>query len=938
MPLDFIKYAFVAGEISNTFYGRSDLEKFDLGLALSRNWFVDYRGGMSTRPGSHFVDFVENDDEPTKFFRFAFAPSVSETFVLLFGGDYIRFIQAGSYVLEADKTITGITQASPGVVTSTSHGFSAGDWVKIFDVVGMTEVNARLFKVGTTAANTFQLLDPLTGANIDTSTFTAYASGGVANRVYTIASPYDPDDLELLRAHQTRDTIYLTHPDYAPRKLVRNSDISWTLSVETFTNAVTVPTGLALNDSATGAAGVGFVVTAINDEGIESLATRMVFEESTINYTTTEGSMEVTWNPVAGALYYNVYRTIILPVGTEVSQAMQVGYIGTAYGPRFVDNNIIPDFTTTPPLQYNPFADGQVLHVDVTAAGSGYTKASVVSFTGGGGTGAAAYPVVNAAGALLAIIMTAGGSGYTSAPTPSVSVGTGATFTVTRSPTSGNNPALNSVFQQRKIYAATDNQPLTIFGSRPRRFNNFDVSAISLPNDSYEFELDADEVAAIRHLFPTRAGLLAFTQTALWQLSAGPNAAVTPSNALADQQSYSGASQVPPLPVDTNILYIEGKGDTTRLLSYTDFTKLYSGQDVSILSNHLFKRHAIKAWAYAAVPNKLVWAVREDGALLCFTVVPEQNVFAWTQCWTKGLYEDVIAVQEDNIDVVYVMAKRLVNGRWTKMIEYLDQRDFEHVEDAWSVDAGLALEPTYPAASLTPAAATGNAIEFTASAAVFAAGDVGSIIRVGGGKATVVGFTSTTVVTCNIVRDIEAVIPEDEDNTPLVALAGEWTLDAPVTDITGLWHLEGETVKIVGDGNVLLDKEVSQGRILLETACTRVIIGLGFRCIAKTLPPTRDGMVVEDKRKNVKAVAVRLNDSRGLKAGPTLDALRELKERTTELPGEPTLLQQGTRYLTVPAKWNPEGQLYFVQDYPLPSSVLGIVQEIEVGDDQDDRF
>lgn len=938
MPLDFIKYAFVAGEISNTFYGRSDLEKFDLGLALARNWFVDYRGGISTRPGSHFVDFVKNDHLPTKFFRFAFAPAVSETYTLLFGEDYIRFIQAGSYVLEANKTITAITKASPGVVTSAAHGFVAGDWVKIFDVVGMTEVNARLFQVGTVATNTFELLDPLTGANFDTSNFTTYASGGVANRVYTIASPYDSDDLELLRAHQTRDTIYLTHVDYAPRKLVRNGDTDWVLSTETFTNTATVPTGLALNDSATGAAGVGFVITAVDANGVESLATRMVFEETTINYTTAEGSMELTWTPVAGALYYNVYRTIIVPVGTEVSQAMQVGYLGTAYGPRFVDNNIIPDFTVTPPIEYNPFADGQILHVDVTADGSGYTKASVVSFTGGGGSGAAAYPVVDAAGNVVAIVMTKGGSGYTSDPTVSVSVGTGATFTVTRSPTSGNNPALNSVFQQRKIYAATPNQPLTIFGSRPRRFNNFDVSAITLANDSYEFELDADEVAAIRHLFPTRAGLLAFTQTALWQLSAGPNAAVTPTNALADQQSYSGASLVPPMPVDTNVLYIEGKGDTVRLLSYTDFTKLYSGQDVSILSNHLFKRYAIKSWAYAAVPNKLVWAVREDGALLCFTIVPEQNVFAWTQCYTKGLYEDVISVQEDNIDVVYVMTKRLVNGRWTKMIEYLDQRDFEHVEDAWAVDAGLSLEPTYPAASLTPAAASGNNVVFTASAAVFAAGDVGSVIRVGGGKAEVVGFTSTTVVTANIIRDIEAVIPEDENNTPLVALAGEWTLDEPITQITGLWHLEGERVRIVGDGNVLLDKEVSQGGILLETPCTRVIIGLGFQAVARTLPVTLDGRVVEDKRKNVKAVAVRLNDSRGLKAGPTLEALRELKERTTELPGEPTLLQQGTRYLTVPAKWNPEGQLYFVQDYPLPSSVLGIVQEIEVGDDQDDSF
>jgi len=56
-----------------------------------------------------------------------------------------------------------------------------------------------------------------------------------------------------------------------------------------------------------------------------------------------------------------------------------------------------------------------------------------VSFSGGGGTGAAAVAYATPAGVLTGIFVTNGGTGYTSNPTVSVSVGSGATFSVTRS-------------------------------------------------------------------------------------------------------------------------------------------------------------------------------------------------------------------------------------------------------------------------------------------------------------------------------------------------------------------------------------------------------------------------------------------------------------------------------------------------------------------------
>ena len=101
----------------------------------------------------------------------------------------------GCFIEIGEKAITGISQASPGVVTtSEAHGFSNGDVVFITGVYGMTEVANRYFAVANVAATTFQLTDPDTGANIATTAYTAYSSGGNVRQTsisWTAASDAD---------------------------------------------------------------------------------------------------------------------------------------------------------------------------------------------------------------------------------------------------------------------------------------------------------------------------------------------------------------------------------------------------------------------------------------------------------------------------------------------------------------------------------------------------------------------------------------------------------------------------------------------------------------------------------------------------------------------------------------------------------------------------
>jgi hypothetical protein len=78
--------------------------------------------------------------------------------------------------LAAAKTITAITKAAPGVVSSTTHGYSNGDYVRI-TAQGMWQLNARVFRVCAVAADAFGLEDVSSGVGISTVSFDTFTSG-----------------------------------------------------------------------------------------------------------------------------------------------------------------------------------------------------------------------------------------------------------------------------------------------------------------------------------------------------------------------------------------------------------------------------------------------------------------------------------------------------------------------------------------------------------------------------------------------------------------------------------------------------------------------------------------------------------------------------------------------------------------------------------------
>lgn len=225
--------AFTAGEISPRLEGRVSIDKYREGLSDLTNMVVMPHGGVTRRPGTEFLGEVKDSSVKTRLIPFQF--KTSDTYILEFGDQVMRVYRNGLQVLTGSaNTITGVTQASPGVVTSASHGYSNGDEVYISGVGGMTELNGRNYLVANATTNTFTLQD-LFGSDIDTTGFTAYTSGGSVDTIYEISTPYVEADLFDLNYAQSADTMYIVHPSYEIRTLSRTGSASWTLATASIT-------------------------------------------------------------------------------------------------------------------------------------------------------------------------------------------------------------------------------------------------------------------------------------------------------------------------------------------------------------------------------------------------------------------------------------------------------------------------------------------------------------------------------------------------------------------------------------------------------------------------------------------------------------------------------------------------------------------------------
>ena len=831
--------SFTSGELSPRLDGRIDLEKYFSGTKTLENMVIHPHGGASRRPGTKFISEVKTSANTTRLIPFEF--STTQTYIMEFGNEYIRFFKDNGIITEAAKTISGITKADPGVVTASSHGYSNGDYVIISSVVGMTELNGRQFKVAGVTTNTFQLQD-MDGNNFDTSSLTTYASAGSAFKIYQITSPYTTAQLFDIKFAQSADVMYLVHPDVDIRKLTRTGHTSWTLAT-------------------------------------------------------------------------------------------------------------------------------------VSISGS---------------------------------------------PSPGLSG-------------SDDRPSSVTFFEQRLVFAGTNNNPQSLWFSKAGAYENFTTGTNA--TDAMIYTIASNQVNAIRFM-SNQTELLIGTTGGEFIATSGTNSEpITPTNIQITRQTNYGAANVDAIQIANVTMFLQRAKRKVREMVYNYEVDGFIAPDMTILAEHITEG-GLTSFAYQQEPDSILWATRADGTLLGLTYQRNEKVVGWHRHILGGFSDsgksivrsfksftanstnvsttnNTITISSHGFStgdpVYYFTESNAIGGITTDLLYFAiatDSNTLKLATTSANATAGTAVDlTTAPGSDTTQYIVKGvnlaTNVVYSASHGL-ATGDHFYYELGGTGLNNITDkqkyfvkkidknqfkiaadrkiktfvdltydFTVTTARTDKILLDavVEsvAVIPSDQDEYQLYLLVKRYVNgstrrfvefltnfefgeaqdnaffvdsgltydDVPTSTISGLDHLEGETVSILADGATHADKTVSGGNITLDRTAQKVHVGLNYNSILQTLrieAGSQQG-VAQSKIKRINEITVRLHKTLGVEVGGDLDNMENIPFRSSAaIMGSPIDLFSGDKKIELRDDYNTDGHVFVRQSQPLPLTVLSIYPEITVYD------
>ncbi len=165
---------------SSTTYGLGSIE---VALILDTTGSMSgWRIGALRDAANDFIDIVIRDEQVPFYSKASIVPYS----VAINAGAYAqglrgpivpgRSISNAAWQDGPQRSVSGVTRASPAVVTSDSHGLSNGDRIWISGVSGMTQINNQVFTVAGATANSFQL------QGVNSTGFSSYSSGGIIRK------------------------------------------------------------------------------------------------------------------------------------------------------------------------------------------------------------------------------------------------------------------------------------------------------------------------------------------------------------------------------------------------------------------------------------------------------------------------------------------------------------------------------------------------------------------------------------------------------------------------------------------------------------------------------------------------------------------------------------------------------------------------------------
>ena len=488
-------------------------------------------------------------------------------------------------------------------------------------------------------------------------------------------------------------------------------------------------------------------------------------------------------------------------------------------------------------------------------------------------------------------------------------------------------PRAVAFYEERLYFAGTDGQPQTIFGSVTADFENHtpgveDDSAINVT-------IASDQVNVIKHMIPGRF-LQIMTTSAEFTLSGGTGTtAVTPTNVNVLRETTFGSGDVRPLRAGASTIMIQKGGEKVKEVTFSLDTDGLVGRDLTVLGEHL-ARGGLTDMVWQQEPELVLWFVRGDGTLIGLSYDPANNTIGWHQhpLGGTGVVESITAIPSGTEDQVYLSVKRTIDSSTVRHIVYLKPLSFDTVEDAFYVDSGITHNGPTSTASSTLAFPGILANSTSLTVADGSAFPSSGILKINDEIITydTSGANNFPGTGGTLVRGAFGTVAAAHSTGDTVT---DVTYEFTNTAITGLDHLEGETVQILADGSTHADKTVSGGSITLDRSATKVHVGYSYDSLVKTLrmeAGAEDG-IAQGKTKRIHGVTARFVETVGAELGPDINNLDRLPFRDSSMAMDTAVpLFNGDKEIFFSSGYENDAQIVIRQNQPLPMTVIAIMR------------
>ncbi len=488
----------------------------------------------------------------------------------------------------------------------------------------------------------------------------------------------------------------------------------------------------------------------------------------------------------------------------------------------------------------------------------------------------------------------------------------------------GDYPATVAFMNERLFLGGTLSQPHTFFASKIGQIGNFNIGVDD--DDAYSYTIAAERSSRIKWMI-AKDHLFIGTTDSEWLVPSG----TTPTNVQILRQSAYGSIYKQPVMVADTFLFYQKGGKKLREYIYSNDNKAYLANDLTFFADHI-TNPGIDEASYQQNPDSILWNTKIDGGLVGLTYDRLNQIAGWHRHETQGEFESVASVTgPTDEDELWFVVRRYINGTFKRFIEYMAPRDFKDMIFSDS-SATFTAGQTYTITSITNNT-TYIEVAYEGSSGI----SNGDSIKIVGTESDLFDYQvfevsslnqGATTGTFQLKQDGEIVI-EDPFTT---ITEGFFSISTKI--ITGLDHLLGETVSILGDNSVYADQEVVSDvdgiggvGVTLSSACNKVISGLGYEMMLEPESIELQGTLGASRR--ISKALLKVYKTIGGYVGSNENNLEEIQYRDIIVPfGAPIPLYTGTKEVNIDASSEKEASVLIVHSQPLPMTVLAIVTDV----------